>query len=110
MILLLFLLNFAHAPSGNRDELEDAVCTEMNISEHNLRVACQIERAARDNGIKNREFINPIVNLLIRKPIKSAQLANTKRSGFILLYNLSFEVFCKLPWGSYYPICYAHIN
>ena len=33
----------------------------MNISEHDLRVACQIERVARDNGIKNREFIKGLL-------------------------------------------------
>lgn len=61
MILLLFFLNIAHAPQGAKGETESAVCTEMKVSDADLRVACQIERTARDHGIKNREFIKGLL-------------------------------------------------
>jgi hypothetical protein len=60
MFLILLFSKLAHAPTGDFEKI-DAVCEDMSIPLEMLDVACDIERAARDTGVKEDWFIKGLI-------------------------------------------------
>jgi hypothetical protein len=60
-LIFLALINLAHAPTGDRSYLLSAVCDDTKVEEDMQEIACDIEKAAREEGISEEWFIKGLI-------------------------------------------------
>jgi hypothetical protein len=60
IIFLLLFTSLAFAPTGKYEKI-DAICVDMNVKKDRIDVACDIEEAARKQGVSEEWFIKGLL-------------------------------------------------